>query len=56
MTVKGGWVVLDEHGRPCDYRFVDINPAFERITGLTREKTVGKDGTGGTAGNRALLA
>ena len=27
-------VILDEKGKPCDYRFTDVNPAFEEITGL----------------------
>jgi PAS domain S-box-containing protein len=35
-------IVCDGKGRPCDYRFLDINPAFERLTGLTREDVVGK--------------
>jgi len=25
-----------------DYRILDINPAYEQITGPTREKTIGK--------------
>jgi PAS domain S-box-containing protein len=35
-------VVCDEQGAPCDYRFLDINPAFEELTGLKRDKTVGR--------------
>lgn len=27
-------ILLDEHGRPADYRFLEMNPAFERHTGL----------------------
>src|SRR4051812_12764658 len=27
-------VIYDAHGRPHDYRFVEVNPAFERQTGL----------------------
>lgn len=27
-------VIYDELGKPCDYRFLDVNPAFEEITGL----------------------
>jgi PAS domain S-box-containing protein len=27
-------VVFDAHGRPIDYRFLDVNPAFEKQTGL----------------------
>jgi len=29
-------ILCDEQGRPCDYRFLDVNPAFERLTGLKR--------------------
>lgn len=35
-------VVTDEDGRPCDYRFLDVNPAFERLTGLKRTEVVGR--------------
>jgi PAS domain S-box-containing protein len=28
--------------KPCDYRFIDLNPAFEAITGLARADTVGR--------------
>lgn len=38
-------IILDEHGQPCDYRFLDINPAFERLTGLRREEIIGKRAT-----------
>ena len=27
-------VLLDDHGRPVDYRFLEVNEAFERFTGL----------------------
>jgi diguanylate cyclase (GGDEF)-like protein/PAS domain S-box-containing protein len=27
-------LIFDDHGRPVDYRFVEINPVFERHTGL----------------------
>ena len=27
-------VVFDDHGRPVDYRFLEVNPAFEKQTGL----------------------
>ncbi len=33
-------IVTDAAGRPVDYRFLDINPAFERLTGLRREDVV----------------
>ncbi|MFO7957786.1 MAG: MASE3 domain-containing protein [Candidatus Brocadiia bacterium] len=35
-------VITDEDGRPCDYRFLDVNPAFERLTGLKRKEVVGR--------------
>ena len=35
-------IIFDDNGKPCDYRFLDINPAFERLTGLKRELVVGK--------------
>jgi PAS domain S-box-containing protein len=35
-------IIYDESGKPCDYRFLDINPAFERLTGLQREVVLGK--------------
>jgi two-component system, cell cycle sensor histidine kinase and response regulator CckA len=34
-------IICDEDGFPADYRFLDINPAFERITGLKAEELVG---------------
>ncbi len=27
---------------PCDYRFLDVNPAFEQLTGLKKEDVIGK--------------
>jgi PAS domain S-box-containing protein len=35
-------MIFDEKGEPNDYRFLDINPAFERLTGLKREAVLGK--------------
>ncbi|TCL76391.1 PAS domain S-box-containing protein [Hydrogenispora ethanolica] len=35
-------LIFDEQGAPCDYRFLDLNPGFERITGLKREAVIGK--------------
>ena len=35
-------LIYDKDGTPGDYRFLDINPAFERITGLKREQVIGK--------------
>lgn len=33
--------VVDAEGRPCDYRFLDVNPAFEAIAGLSRDTIIG---------------
>jgi PAS domain S-box-containing protein len=35
-------VVPDERGVPLDYRCLDVNPSFERLTGLSRERVLGK--------------
>ena len=35
-------IVTDAEGRPCNYRFLDVNPAFERLTGLKRDDLIGK--------------
>lgn len=35
-------IVLDENGLPSDYRFLAVNPAFERMTGLKAEEVVGR--------------
>ncbi len=34
-------LLFDGAGRAVDYRFLDVNPAFERLTGLARETIVG---------------
>jgi PAS domain S-box-containing protein len=35
-------MVYDAQGQAVDYRLIDVNPAFESITGLSRERAVGK--------------
>ena len=35
-------ILLDEQGRPVDYTFDEVNPAFEQMTGFKREQVVGK--------------
>jgi len=35
-------VILDEQGNVVDYRFLTVNPAFERMTGLRAADIVGK--------------
>jgi len=34
-------IILDQKGTPIDYRFLDVNPAFETLTGLQRDKLIG---------------
>jgi PAS domain S-box-containing protein len=34
-------LVFDANGQPCDYRFLDINPSFEQLTGLKKADLVG---------------
>ena len=34
--------ILDETGRPCDYRFLAVNPAFEAMTGIKASQAVGR--------------
>jgi PAS domain S-box-containing protein len=35
-------IILDGKGRPIDYRFIEINPAFEKLTGLKRKDIINK--------------
>jgi PAS domain S-box-containing protein len=35
-------IILDIQGKPCDYRFLELNDAFEKMTGLSKEKVIGK--------------
>ncbi len=35
-------IICDEQGNPADYRFLAVNPAFERMTGLKAEVIVGR--------------
>jgi PAS domain S-box-containing protein len=35
-------IICDETGKPIDYRFLAINPAFERLTGLKAADLIGK--------------
>ena len=36
-------IICDEQGQPCDFRFLEVNPAFEALTGLMRKDVVGKN-------------
>jgi PAS domain S-box-containing protein len=35
-------LIFDEKGEPCDYRFLDVNRAFEQLTGLKGEDLIGR--------------
>jgi PAS domain S-box-containing protein len=35
-------IILDPQGNPVDYRFLDVNPAFEVFTGLSRVDVLGQ--------------
>ncbi len=35
-------IICDAQGQPVDYRFLVVNPAFERMTGLKAENIVGR--------------
>jgi len=35
-------IILDKKGKPCDYRFLIVNPAFEQSTGLKADGIIGK--------------
>jgi len=35
-------IICAPDGRPADYRFLQVNPAFERLTGLAGEKVIGR--------------
>lgn len=35
-------ILFTADGTPCDYRFLEVNPAFEAIAGLTRAHIVGR--------------
>ena len=35
-------IILDDEGNPVDYTFLDVNPAFTELTGLSAERVLGK--------------
>jgi PAS domain S-box-containing protein len=35
-------MIFDDGGRPADYRFLAVNPAFEQLTGLKRNDVIGR--------------
>ncbi len=38
-------IVVDKAGKPVDYVFLEVNHAFEKMTGLKRERIIGKRAT-----------
>lgn len=35
-------MIFDADGKPCDYRFLELNAAFEKHTGISVKKAIGK--------------
>ena len=35
-------VLYEDQGHPCDYRYLEVNPKFEQMMGLSRDQIVGK--------------
>ena len=35
-------MIYDKEGNPVDYRFLEVNPAFEKLTGVSRKNIIGK--------------
>lgn len=35
-------IILDEKGIPIDYKYLDVNKAFEELTGVTLDRLIGK--------------
>ena len=35
-------IICNDEGIPCDCEFLDVNPAFERLTGLERDRVIGR--------------
>lgn len=35
-------IVVDKAGKPIDYIFLEVNHAFEKMTGLKRDRIIGK--------------
>ena len=35
-------IILNSKGKPCDYEFLEVNKAFENITGLKKSEVIGK--------------
>jgi two-component system cell cycle sensor histidine kinase/response regulator CckA len=41
-AVAIGETILDSDGKPVDFRIVNVNPAYERLTGLRADAVIGK--------------
>lgn len=35
-------IIYDDNGKAIDYKFLEINPAFEKLTGIIAEEAIGK--------------
>ncbi len=35
-------VMVDDNNKPVDYRYIEVNPAFEKLTGMKKEDLIGK--------------
>lgn len=35
-------IICDDQSKPCNYRFLNVNPSFEKLTGLNAQQVVGK--------------
>ncbi len=35
-------LILDADGKPWDYRYLEVNPAYERMSEFTRQQLIGK--------------
>ncbi|MFX1322659.1 MAG: PAS domain S-box protein [Promethearchaeota archaeon] len=35
-------VIVDDNNKPVDYRYIEVNPAFERLTGMKKEDLIGR--------------
>jgi PAS domain S-box-containing protein len=35
-------IICDSTGKPINYRYIEANPSFEKLTGINREKLIGK--------------
>jgi|GEM_PF-2025074 len=35
-------IIYDKRGKPVDYRFIDVNPAFEKLAQFKKENIIGK--------------